>query len=90
MSSDWSVESAEDDYKEQKKLHLAEQAAIQIVDGETRSSAIDDVLNRSYEQEDAITKGNVLDTPELNDRSIPAGKEAQVKAIAAQIIEEFE
>lgn len=99
MSSDWSLELALDEHKQAQRKQMAVQAAILVVeDRQTRGSAVEAVKNRSYEQEDAITKGRVLDNPngdrleydrpELNDRSIPTGKEPQVAAIAAQILDE--
>lgn len=73
IGSNWAVEVAEEEYREQMIAMVAEQAAIMIVGGESREFAISrakDIVSDEY-------------NPHL---PIPAGKEAQVHAIQAKLI----
>lgn len=101
IGSNWSVEIAEQNYKEAIFEEVINEAAILVViEGYSRESAYEAAKKKIDAQQEAISKGEYSEDEDSNTISfvdsslekttIPSRKQAQVKAIAQELRERYE
>ncbi len=99
IGSNWGVEAAEQECEEAWFEETLREAAILVVEGMDRHSAFARASEISIAQREALSRGEYSEDEETNvieffdstieSSAIPAGKEAQVRAIAIELREQF-
>ncbi|PML49355.1 hypothetical protein BCT76_08115 [Vibrio tasmaniensis] len=99
IGSNYYVEVAQQEHEEALRQEMARDAAVDIVNGNSRSSSIEAAEKRIAAQQEAFSTGAYTESEDgvvyFNDSSIespaiPRGKEAQVKAIEEELLEQFD
>lgn len=98
IGSNYYVEVAEEEYRDALRKEMARDAAIDVVNGNERTSSINAARNRIEAQQAALSANEYEEYDgviHFHDSSIespamPKGKEAQVNAIANELIEHFD
>lgn len=97
LGNNYAVIEAESEYEESLTQDILQQAAINVLAGDSREIAIQDAKDLIEAQQDAIANGDYCENPEtheisfwndsLNDAQIPKDKEKQVHAIMNELYE---
>lgn len=91
MTSDLHLQDQEDEFQDARARAICHDAAIFVVNGYERSSAVDratEIFEAQQEAENDVTgaKGTLAEAQSPN---MPKGKEAQVHAIAQELYEAY-
>ena len=91
MTSDLALQDAEDEFNEARDLAICHDAAIFVIDGYSRDSAIKKATEIFGTQQEAGNDptGTIGTLAEAQSPNMQAGKGAQVKAIAQELYSEY-
>jgi hypothetical protein len=99
IGSNYYVEVAQQEHEEALRREMAQDAAVDIVNGNSRDSSIKAAEIRIAAQQEAFSTGAYTEDgagvvhfndPSIESPAIPRGKESQVKAIAEELLQYFE
>lgn len=97
LGNNYAVNNAENEYEESLTQDILQQAAINVLAGDSRETAIQDAKDLIEAQQDAIENGEYCENPDtheisfwndsLKDAQTPKDKEQQVHAIINELYE---
>ncbi len=98
IGSNYYVEVAEQEHEEALRKEIAQDAAVDIVNGNSRSASIKAAEERIAAQQEAFSTGAYSENedgivcfhdPSIESPVIPKGKEVQVNVIAEELLEQL-